>query len=365
MSNDKVRIGVVGVGFGTQVHIPAFQSEGLDVVAVCSRHSETAKDAARRFDIPHAFTNYEEMISMDSIDAISIATPPSSHSDIAMAALEAGKHVLCEKPFAKNQDEAWRMWQKALSSGLTAMICHEFRFASGRMRVKELIDENYIGQLHMVNINLLNGPRDGFKPRPSTYRDNIDEGVGFLGALGSHYIDCLRHWFGEVSNVSGQTFTHFGDRLHKDSDIIQATSEDTFNFRLNFTSGGWASMVGSNVAGHGPGGQIDIYGREGTLVTPHVGIGFNPPPHGKILGAQSGDTGLTEIQIPERLEPFSDDRDDRLMPFRLLTREFVAGIRNGHSPTPNFYDGYKCQQIIDAIRESSITGRTIMIASDV
>ena len=107
---------------------------------------------------------------------------------------------------------------------------------------------------------------------------------------------------------------------------------------------------------------MELYGRDGTLVTPHVGRGFNPPSHGTLYGAQTGEEKLTEIPIPKRLEPFSDDRDDRLMPFRLLVREFLRGIVEGSSPSPNFYDGYRCQQVIDAIREASITGATVKIS---
>ena len=120
-------------------------------------------------------------------------------------------------------------------------------------------------------------------------------------------------------------------------------------------------MTGTNVASFGPGGSIEMYGRDGTLVTPHVGNGYNPPPHGTVLGARMGDEALSQLPVPERLEPFADDRDDRLMPFRLLVREFFRGIREGASPAPNFYDGYRCQQVLDAVRESSATGRVVNI----
>jgi len=366
MAESRVRIGVNGVGFGATVHIPAFQSEGLDVVAVCARREERAADAAQRFDISNTFTDYREMLQMDGLDAVSIVTPVASHYQMTMDALDAGKHVICEKPFTNNQAQSYEAWQKAENTGLTAMIAHEFRFASGRMRVKELIDEGYIGQLHMALLKLVIGPRGGFQARPLSAGDDDAQGGGFLGGLGSHYIDCLRHWFGEVESVSGQLNTHFGDRIHPDSgETVQATSDDTFHIVLRFVGGGWAAMTGTSAAPFGSGGGIEIYGRDGTLVTPHTGLGFNPPPHGKILGARPGDEALTELPIPDRLEPFSDDRDDRMMPFRLLTREFLRGIDEGISPAPNLYDGYRCQQVLDAVRESSKTGRVVRISDDV
>jgi predicted dehydrogenase len=350
------------VGFGEQVHIPAFQSEGLEVVAVCARRAARAREAAERFGIPRVFTNHEEMLQMDGLDAVSVASPASLHYPMAMAALEAGKHVLCEKPFSTEQGRARELWQKAKGTGVTAMIAHEFRFASARMRAKELIDEGYLGPLHMALMRLAIGPRRGFRPRPLTDWDDAGQGNGFLWALGSHYIDCLRHWFGEISSVWGQVFTHFGDRTDPASgDAVQATSDDTFHFVVRFTGGGWATMTGTSAAPFGPGAQIEIYGREGTLVTPHVGIGVNPPAHGALLGAKPGDEGLAEIPIPERLQPFADDRDDRLVPFRLLVREFLRGIREGCSPAPNFYDGFRCLQVLDAVREASAAGRVVHI----
>lgn len=365
MADASIRIGVVGVGYGAQIHIPAFQSEGLNVVAVCAQHEERAREAAERYGIPHAFADYQEMFRMNDLDAVSVVTPASSHYAITMDALEAGKHVICEKPLATDQVQAREMWEKANSAGLTAMVGHEFRFASGRARVKELIDAGYLGSLHMALMSLVAGPRGGFEARPLRDADDASLGYGFLSALGSHYIDCLLHWFGDVDSVSGQTSTHFGDRTHPESgETVQATADDAFHLVLHFARGGWATMTGTAAAPFGSGARVEIYGRDGTLVTPHTGNGYNPPPHGKILGAKAGGDGLAELSIPDRLQPFADDRDDRMMPFRMLVREFVRGIREGTSPAPNFHDGLRCQQILDAVRESSATGQVVQIQQE-
>ncbi|MQG20554.1 MAG: Gfo/Idh/MocA family oxidoreductase [SAR202 cluster bacterium] len=358
----KLKIGVVGVGFGAQVHIPAFQSEGLDVIAVAARREERAKETAEKFDIPNFFSDYELMLELNDLDAVSIATPVHLHLPIVLAALKAGKHVICEKPFSTDQATAKEMLNAANESKKTAMIAHEFRFSSGRSRVKELIDEGHIGELQMALVTLVTGPRRPIKPRPLTDRDVAENGGGFLFGLGSHYIDALRQWFGEISSVSGTTRTHYPDRINEETgNIVQSNADDTFQFRVEFASGGWATMVASSAAPYGPGGRMEVYGTDGTLITPHVGPGMNPPAHGKILAAKLGQESLNEETIPDRLQPFEDDRDDRLMPFRLLTREFLRGIDEGISPAPNFYDGYRCQQILDGIRESSLTGNEVQI----
>jgi predicted dehydrogenase len=129
-----LRIGVVGVGFGSAVHIPAFQSEGLEVAAVCSRREERVRAAADKFGIAHAFSDYAEMLRLPGLDAVSVVSPVPLHHSMTMAALEAGKHVICEKPFTIDARLALEMWQKAQATGLTAMIAHEFRFASARAR---------------------------------------------------------------------------------------------------------------------------------------------------------------------------------------------------------------------------------------
>ena len=366
MASSPLRIGVIGVGFGTTVQIPGFQSEGVEGTAVCARRRERAQETADRFDIPGVYDDYHEMLRDAPLDAVSVVSPIPLHHPMTMAALDAGKHVLCEKPFSLNQIQAREMWQMAESTGLTAMIGHEFRFASARMRVKELIDEGYLGPLHMALMRLVNGPRRGFRPRPLTDRDDATQGGGFLWGLGSHYIDCLRHWFGEVISVSGHVAIHLGERTLPDSDeMAQATADDTFNFTLGFAQGGWATMTGTNAAPFGPGASVEIYGRDGTLVTPHEDAGVNPPPHGTLLGAKAGDDALSELPIPERLQPFADDRDGRLMPFRLMGREFLRGVREGTSPAPNFYDGFRCQQVLDAVRESSATGRVVQIPNEI
>jgi len=365
MPDKPLRIGVVGVNFGAAVHIPAFQSEGLDVAVIVSRRPERAEEAARRFGVAESMTDYAALLKRDDIDAVSIVTPVPLHHEMALAALDAGKHVICEKPFTTNQALAREMWDRAQATGRTAMIAHEFRFASGRMRVKELIDEGYIGEPRLTVMHLILGGGRGGGARPAgeiaTYapeRDSAAQGAGYLWGLGSHYIDCLRHWFGEVESVSGEVRNFNADRM-SGSEIVKADADDTFLFTLRFANGSIAHMTASRGVSLGTGASIEVYGSKGTLVTPQRGV--NPPAHGTILGGQVGDEGTKELPIPERLQPFADDRDDRLMPFRLFTREFVRGVQEGTSPAPNFYDGWRCQQVLDAIRQASATGRRVDI----
>lgn len=360
-----VRIGVIGVGFGARVHIPAYQSEGLDVVAVCSRREERAIDAAERFGIPNAFTDHRLMLKMDGLDAVAVVTPQELHHEVAMDVLAARKHVICEKPFATTLDDAREMWQTAEAARVTHMIAHEFRFSPARARAKELIDEGYLGPLHSTFISIARGARPGAQAyNPS--RDDAELGGGLLWSQGSHNVDCLRHWFGEVAWVWGKVFTHDGERTTESGAIVQTTADDAFVATLGFVDGGWASLSVSSATNHGSGVRVELYGRDGTLVTPHPNVGSsNPPPHAKLLGAKAGDDGLADIPIPQRLDPYDDEGHDGLMPMRLLAREFVRGIADGVSLSPTFYDGYRCQQVLEAVRESSESGHVIEIPPEV
>lgn len=363
MITKPVRIGVIGVGFGTRVQIPGFQSEGFEVVAVCSRQRERAEEAAKNFGIPNTYTDYREMLSQPGLDAVSIVTPPNLHHEMTIAALEAGKHVLCEKPFAMDQQQAKEMWDKAQETKLTGMVTHEFRFAPARAYVKELLQQGYIGELLNVSITffLLSGRQQRPGHGPLEWRRQYSQGGGELAGIGSHYIDCLRDWFGEVNGVCGRVFNHSLALTPEGKPKSTAGDADNaYGFLVTFANEGWGSMASSSVVPFGSGVRIEIYGSEGALSTPQAGT--NPEPNGVVLGTRSGETKqLQELPIPQRFRPFPDNRDPRLAAFRILLRRFRLGISEGTSPAPSFSDGYCCQQVIDAVRGSNTSGRWVEI----
>lgn len=360
-----VRVGVVGTNFGAVVHGPAFISEGAEVV-LCGRNRDRLEAAAKQIGgVSGVVTSFEDLLSDDTLGIVSIATPAALHAEMAVAALEAGKHVLVEKPFAHDLASAKRMADAARSSDRVAMVAHEFRYTSGRRRAEELIREGYVGTPRFTLARMVTGPvRPPGGPRP--YRaedDSAAAGAGLLFRLGSHYIDCFRAWFGEVVSVSAGLWTLEPDRADPgggDGATVAADGDDAFSFRLEFEGGCIVEMFGTRDAPFAADSGISVFGSEGTLTTPQRGI--NPPAHGELVGARFGDEGVAPIPIPERLEPFADGRDDRLMPFRLLVADMVAAIeRGGPSPAPNFEDGYRCQVVLDAIRRSAAEGRTVQL----
>jgi predicted dehydrogenase len=359
MALAKRRVGVVGLGFGAQVYIPAFQSEGWEVAAICSRTRDKAEKVAVAAGIKDVLTDPLALIARKDLDAVAVATPPRAHHDLAVAALRAGKHVLCEKPFAMDAAEGAAMRDAAETSGRTAMVGHEFRFSPQRTYIKQLLDDGYIGRFRLCTIELFLDRYVTPDPRPYTWLASEAEGGGVLGALGSHYIDGLRQWFGEVVAVTGRLATLRPDLVDPQTRAsMRAETDDTFLFTLEFASGGAATMISSFAATPARGARIAVMGDEGTLLAEQTGP--NPADDGVVIGSRQG-TPLAPLATPAQYVPAPDSRDPRLAAFRLLVREFAKGIEQRASPSPNFTDGWRCQQVLDAVRESSKTGKTIAL----
>jgi predicted dehydrogenase len=359
MPSRSRRIGIIGLGFGAQVYLPAFRSEGWDVAAVCSRHRDAATKVATAAGVPDVHTDALELIARDDLDAVAIATPPRSHASLAIAALERGKHVMCEKPFALDAAQAAQMRDAAERSGRTAMVGHEFRHAPQRAYVRQLLDDGYLGTVRLCTIELFLDRYVTREPRPLTWLAHEAEGGGLLGALGSHYVDGLRHWFGEVVSVTGRLSTLRPDVADpRTGAIVRAETDDTFLFTLEFANGVIATMVASFAATPTRGARIMVMGERGTLCTEQPGP--NPLENGVVVASRDG-APFAPLPTPSHYTPLTDDRDPRLAAFRLLVRDFGRGIDEGRSPAPNFTDGLRCQQVLDAVRVSSREGRAVRL----
>ena len=304
-------------------------------------------------------TNPMELIARNDLDAVAVATPPRAHHELTIAALRAGRHVLCEKPFAIDATQAAEMHDAAARSGRTAMVGHEFRHAPQRAYIKELLANGYIGRFQICTIELFLDRYVTPEPRPLTWMAYESEGGGLLGALGSHYIDALRQWFGEVASATGRLAILRPDLIDpKTAALARAETDDAFLFTLEFASGGVATMCASFAATPARGAKIVAMGDRGTLIAEQPGP--NPMPNGVVVASRDG-APLQPLTTPARYTPFTDDRDPRLMAFRLLVRDFTQGIEQRTSPSPNFSDGLRCQEILDAVRTASKSGRTVRL----
>ncbi len=193
---DSIGIGIIGAGFARTTQIPAFRAcAGARVVAIASRHRENAERVAREFDIEHVAEDWREVVERADVDLISIVTPPATHAEMALFALDAGKAVLCEKPMAMNEGEADRMRRRAGEAGLLALIDHELRFIEGRRRMREMLHAGAIGQIRHAKLLFRSDSRASLERAWDWWSDR-EAGGGTLGAIGSHAVDSFRWLLG-------------------------------------------------------------------------------------------------------------------------------------------------------------------------
>jgi len=363
-----IRLGVIGTGLGASLHFAALaRLPQFDLVALCSRRHERAVAAAIDHNVPHQTTDYRELVRDPAVEAVVVAAPPHLHHPMAIAALEAGKHVLCEKPMARNLAEARDMVRIADRAGVVAMVNHQLRFLPVRARIKELIDEGYLGEPHAASVVVHRSSLNDPYGRPFGWLMEQEKAGGMLGAVGSHHVDALRWWFGDVKAVAGATSTMIKRRRLPDSSATaKVDADDNFAILLRFAGGALGTVHVTATAAYEGDEEITLSGSGGTLRVRD----------GLLLGAQTGDERLTELPIPARLtddgtEPEPDapglrrpppepDADHYLtLPTRLLLRTFAAAVRDHEPAIPSFNDGVKVQEILDAVARSGHQGRWI------
>lgn len=350
-----INVAVIGTGFGGAVHIPALKHiPDTEIAAVVSRRESRAKAIAGRHNIPLATNDWRDVISDPAIHAVVIATPPYLHHQMTIAALEAGKHVLCEKPMARNVAETRDMVKLADTANVVAMINHEFRYLPVRARVKELIDEGYIGEPQSASMTIYRSSLSDPNGRTFGWLMEQDKAGGMLGASGSHYIDALRWWLGDIHEVAGATSTMVKQRRLPDSSgMATADADDNFAFILRFANGAMATVHFSATAPTDAGEEVTLSGTEGMLIIQGDEL---------IYGARRRDRDLRELPIPDHLTPRLPDFGHYLtQPTVMLLQDWVKAIRTGQGGAmlPSFEDGAKVQEVIDAVLRSSQQGRWI------
>jgi predicted dehydrogenase len=263
-----LKVGIIGASFAKTAYLPAFRHvEGAEVLSIASARLSSAQSAADAFGVPHAYDNWHKMLAEHSFDLVCIATPTVTHAPMVLAALQAGAHVLSEKPTAMNAAEAEVMLQQAEALGRVHMIDHELRFNANRRHVKHLIDSGAIGAIRHVDIyNISSSWADAASRAEDDWWSLADQGGGRLGANGSHQVDLLRWWFGEIQSVCGQVKTLAPQRTDRTSGRPWlATADDYVAFLAELPGGASASVLISAVARHGVGNETHIFGSEGTI----------------------------------------------------------------------------------------------------
>jgi predicted dehydrogenase len=352
-----IGIAIIGTGFARSTQIPGFRAcPNAEIVAIASHHRENAERVAREFQIPHFTDDWRSLIARDDVDLVSIVTPPVTHREMTLAAFDAGKAVLCEKPMAMNAAEAREMADRAAKAGVLALIDHELRFLKGRQWARDLIQRGEIGTVtHAKLLFRADSRADG--TRPWNWWSDESEGGGVLGAIGSHVIDGFRWFLGtDVSSVACNLATHVSERVDPATGKPRpVTADDEALLLLTFadgpnTKGATSAVSMSMVESGAPEHRLTVFGTEGALMLEDSG---------GLSRAERGSGKWERVETdPGDLAPGLRD-SGWARGFTAFAREIVAAMTEGRTQidgAATFEDGYRTQLALDAARESHRTG---------
>jgi predicted dehydrogenase len=355
---DTVGIGFIGTGFARGVQMPAFAGcEGAKIVSVASGNVENARSAAEQFEAGHFTGDWRETVAREDVDLVCITTPPDLHREMTLAALENGKHVLCEKPMAMSVAEAEEMTAAAEKAGVLALIDHELRFQPGRQRAFAMLREGAIGKVRHAKYNF-RAPHRGDATLPWNWWSDAEQGGGALGAINSHVIDSFNWLLGaDVSHVFCQLQTQVKQRPY-DGGLREVTTDDEANMLLRFADGELTSdatglVSVSMVEQPDYVNLIEIFGTDGAIRIGH---------RGELLITLSGENEWTAVEtdLGEAIEGVGDTGFSR--GFTAFAPRIVEAIRSGAGSIEHaaiFEDGLRVQRVLDAARESNSTGRQV------
>ncbi|NYT16253.1 MAG: Gfo/Idh/MocA family oxidoreductase [Methanomassiliicoccales archaeon] len=351
---EKLRVGVVGASWYSDLrHLPALKSHPkAETVAICDILQDRAEGMAKKFDIPFVSTDYREVIEKGDLDALFVVTPDNTHHAITMAALEAGLHVMCEKPLAHNAGQAREMYEKAEALGIKHMTFFSFRWPPHYRYLKELIDEGYVGRCFDCHITLFTDSGRGGR---YSWRYDSNQGNGMLSEYGAHMIDQARWLIGDIAKVNAH-LRMFLDRPGLDGGKLDPTN-DSVLMAIEFENGAQGSMQLSSLACLGASGWdqcIDIHGESGTLKARATKTSA------EILGIRDKETEFRLLHVPDSLLEGVDVKN----PFDIRSQFagvylFVENVLEDMTITPSFHDGLKAQEVIDAAKKSDKTGQWV------
>ena len=336
-AKDKLQVGVIGSGFAGSSHMEGYNNvEDADLIAICDVSEERAREAAEKYGIPNVFTDYEEMLKLDKLDAVSVCLPNFMHMPASVAALEAGKHVLCEKPLAANAEQAAKMVAASEKSDKILAMSLNFRYQSSALTAKKLIEAGELGEIYYAKTAML---RNNSIPK-GWFHVKERSGGGPLLDLAAPVLDVTWWLMGrpEPVSASGSTFAKLGVA---------------------------GKGMGSWGVGYGD-GPVDIEDlavglikfKDGQSLFVEVSWALNSPPvtYGHLFGTEGSVTLFPDFVVhkPSAEAPEMEPDQDRI-------REFVRNVLDGTEPLGPAKDGLQIMRMLDAIYESAETGKEAAI----
>ena len=370
---NKINIGIIGSHFMGKAHtngwydVAQFFDFPFAVVlhTACSIDPKSEKDFAQRLGWKHFETSWEKVVANPEIDVIDICTPNDTHMPIAVAAAAAGKHVVCEKPIAMTAVEAKQMEDAARKANVVNMVAFNYRRVPALVLAGKMIEEGKLGKIHHFNAvyyqDWLVDPEFPYVWR----HDKKLAGSGAHGDMNAHTVDLARFLCGEITSVCGQEKVFIKERKKEDGSTGTVTADDSMNFFVNFQNGAIGNFMATRFAtGRKNYLRLEVFGSEGSII-------FNLERLNELEYYSIKDDadlqGFRNIVVTESVHPYVNKW---WPPGHIIGWEhtfihemgdFLTAIAEGKQVSPDFYDGYRCQQVLDAVSESAEKKRWIEI----
>ena len=370
----ELGIGMVGYAFMGRAHSQAWRNVASffdlplrpRMAAICGRGQAAVAAAAAGLGWPAWETDWKRLVGRDDVDLVDVCTPGSSHAEISIAALEAGRHVLCEKPLANTVEEARAMAaaaERAATGGVRAMVGFNFRRVPAVALARELVAAGRVGAIRHVRAAYL--ASHALDPElPLAWRHQAAEaGSGALGDLGAHAVDLAQHLAGDrIAGVSALTETFVRERPLPGGGGARGpvTVDDAALFIARFGGGALGSFEATRLAaGHTEGLAVELNGELGSVVW-ELGA-FNEL---RLFDAteEPATQGFRRIQVTRAGHPYAGAwwPDGHSIgyehTFTHEVRDLLQAIADGRDPEPTFADGLQVQEVLDAVQRSAASG---------
>ncbi|RLG95728.1 gfo/Idh/MocA family oxidoreductase [Candidatus Bathyarchaeota archaeon] len=373
----EIGVGILGYAFMGKAHTNGYKKMPIffypppaipRLIAICGRTEEAVAEAARRYGFETYYTDWKKLIADERIEIVDNCLPNNMHAKPCIAAAEAGKNVLCEKPLAATLEDARAAYEAVEKAGVKNMVAFNYRFVPAIRLAKKLIDEGFIGKILQYRaVYLQEWIMDPNFPLVWRLRKSV-AGSGALGDLGAHIIDLARFLVGEIKAVCGMMETFIKERPLPENPQKKGKVDvdDAFIAMVRFKNGAIGSLEASRFcAGRKNYQRIEIHGTEGSII-------FNLERLNELEVYSRRDPedrmGFRNILVTETVHPFMEHwwPHGHIIgwehTFVHEIYHFIDCIVNDKPVAPmaaTFYDGLKCQEVLNAIEESSQKGRWI------
>lgn len=371
-------VGIIGFGFMGKAHTYGYQTLSFyydklpfktKLVGICSRRAETVEEARELYGFEFGTTNPDELLSRNDIDIVHVCTPNASHKDLLIKAIQAGKHIYCDKPLVTSNAEAMEVLQelkKAREAGkaIFNQMALQNRFFPVTLRAKQMIDEGYIGNPISFRASYLHsGSVDPNKPIGWKLDKSIGGG-GVLFDLGSHLLDLIYHLIGKYASISVKTKVLYPKRPDSTGKIIDISAEDLVVITAEMKNGAVGTLEASKIAtGTNDELRVEIHGDKGAirfnLMEPNWLEFYDNRLSDQPLG---GVKGFTRIECIQRYEkPGGSFPPSKLAIGWIRSHvhslyNFLSCVNEGVQASPSLEEGAYIQLVMEKAYEANKSG---------